>query len=128
MRIALLTCLVALPGAALAQDHPPPEFFAGHYELIGQGASGPQHDRLRLTPSGAALVLTSCGMGEGTMTIDTKGEGPFTSLRLGDRAFDCQYFIDWGNYALLACTDDAGSKITLWPTGQGAQESLTCPP
>jgi hypothetical protein len=121
--------LTLTPLAVRAEQTPPTSYFIGQYEVIGRDAQGPVVDVVRMAENGAALALQSCAKGQGTMTFDPTGEGPFADVKLGDWALECQYFNDWGNYPLLACQDEAGAKLTFWPdpAGAGAAE-MACPP
>jgi hypothetical protein len=116
MRVLILCTLVA--GPAMAQDAPPPDFFAGRYEVIGRDAVGPVDDVLQMRVKGANLAVESCTRGAGQMVIDRGGEGPFAALTLGDQTLECQWFNTWDNYPLLTCYDNGKARLTLWPANQ----------
>jgi hypothetical protein len=129
MRAVMIGVLCLAPPAAQAEQEAPTGFFIGQYEVIGRDARGPVVDSVRMAEDGAGLKLQSCAKGQGSMTFDPMGEGPFADIKLGDWVLECEYFNDWGNYPLLACQDGAGAKLTFWPDPAGAGAAdMACPP
>jgi hypothetical protein len=117
MRVLALCVLVA--GPAVAQGVPDASYFAGRYEVTGRDAKGPVDEIWRLTGQGQDVKVERCAGGApGTMVVDQSGEGSFATITLGERELECQWFNTWDNYPLIACYDDANTRLTLWPVNE----------
>jgi hypothetical protein len=120
MRVMVVCGLALLPMGAQAQGVPENVYFVGRYEVTGRDAKGPVAEVLELLEQGPRLVVKSCRKGAGEMVVDASGEGSFAAITLGDWDLTCQWFNTWENYPLLACYNDAGTRLTLWPANEVA--------
>ncbi len=139
------TCIIAMlvllaTGAPGRAEGPPPEFFAGTYDLLGQvmPASGQTFaDVMRITPFAGGLSVETCRLGSGELSlIAPDSHGPDLTGHLKTSTLRCNYHVDQGNYPLLVCGMSTGVNddpshpsrfVLFFQQNNGEADGLTCP-
>lgn len=122
--------LIGVPAAVAGPGVPGPDYFRGLYERVGRDRMAlPVDDRVRIEPEGDGLSLRACGaaplslrfapwsLGENFLSGQIRSEA-------GAETLVCQFHNDGNNRPLLTCQSDQGTKLSLWPAGDGFRDGV----
>lgn len=133
--VGVVLLLAALP--AKAEDfYPETNYFTGIYQRVGRSAGdapGLVNDLVRIDPAaeGWGLELRGCTTPDAApldLRRDTIGEVLNVLVaKEGQSWLVCQFFNDAGNYPILNCESETGTRFTLWALSEASPSDCPAP-